>query len=113
MNSFLYILFFTMFLLGCAGPNKEPVTVIRTVTKNVFIEVPGEFMISCSATAPPNAEDYELLEDIDKEYSLVMYSNKLLGDIAQCNTKINKLNKWNNEQKIIFNNSTKIIEDQK
>ena len=104
MKKIVLLILVTVFLMGCDTFKRQPETKIevRTVTKNVFVEVPDEFMTKCIPTKPLDKVQYLSLTPTEKEYELVMYSNILLGEIAVCNAGKGKLKEWNTKQKEIF-----------
>lgn len=102
MKNVFTILFFSTVLVGCANFNKKPEVIVKTVTENIYVEIPKEFLIPCDVSKPPNKEMYLKLNASDKEYELVMYSTNLLVNIAQCNIRINKLKQWNDKQRNVF-----------
>jgi hypothetical protein len=104
MKKIVFLILMTVFLMGCETLKKRAETKIevRTVTKNVFVEVPDEFMTKCIPTKPLDKVQYLSLTPTEKEYELVMYSNILLGEIAVCNAGKGKLKEWNTKQKEIF-----------
>jgi hypothetical protein len=102
MKTISIFIFSIFFLLGCATPQKETVTVVKTVTENIYIEVPQDFLVPCDASMPPNQQMYLQLTPSEKEYELTMYSTSLLISIAQCNLRIDKLKEWNSRQREVF-----------
>lgn len=83
LSVFLLILFT---LPGCATRDKGIVAIVE----NSYIEVPKELLVHCSATIPPDAQTYAELEPQTKEYTIVMYADTLLKDIATCAIRIVK-----------------------
>lgn len=94
-------------LTGCVTTKTNTVTVV----KNVFVEVPSELTQSCTATAPISEQEYELLTPYNKEYWLTGYAALLLKDVAVCNDRVTKIDKWNKEQAKIFSNQVKEEQD--
>ena len=102
MKNTLIILFVGLSAVGCSGFNKKPEVITKTVTQNIYVEIPKEFLTPCDASKPPNQEMYLKLNASDKEYELAMYSTNLLVNISKCNIKINKLKEWNTRQREVF-----------
>lgn len=107
MKYWFVMLMIAMSLMGCANTKTQTVTVV----KNVYVEVPSEFTVPCTATAPPSAQEYDQSTAYDKEYRLVMYSSALLRDIALCNNQIIKIGQWSKEQLSVFSQSKEVKDD--
>lgn len=93
-------LFFVCIMLamatGCATNQveyKEKVVYKET-------QIPTSLLKKCQATVPPNAKNYVASNWDKKEETLIVYSQSLLKDIADCNSQIKGINDFvikNNE----------------
>jgi hypothetical protein len=108
MKYWFVMLMIATSLFGCSTTKTQTVTVV----KNVYVEVPSELTTPCSATAPPGAQEYELLSTYNKERHLVTYTTALLQDIAVCSNQIVKIGQWNEEQRSVFSKQNKEVHDE-
>lgn len=109
MKYWFVMLMIAMSLIGCASTKTETVTVV----KNVFVEIPSEFIAPCNATTPPIEQEYSLQSITNKEYLLSMYATALLQDIAVCSNRISNIAQWNKEQLTIFTKPANEVQDVK
>ena len=97
---YLFLFFLSVVFSGCATKPTEPTIVVKTVYK--VAPFPQTLLEPCGVTLPPNTEYYIKLDDVQKEDTLVRYSQSLLTDIEKCNSQLRQLNKINTEYRTLF-----------
>lgn len=102
MKKFLSIVLVVTFLSGCGLFQTKPEIEIRTVKEYVYVNVPKDFYTLVDIPKPLPKAEYMSLTDSEKEYELTMYSNILLGHLAQHQVLQNKLKQWDFEQSLIY-----------
>ena len=88
----------SVFLLGCA-PVKP---IIQYVDKPRFIGTPDSMLKKCVANKPPDKKIYLAAPVEEREKMLYEYANALLASIAVCNVQWTELQRWNIEQRKIY-----------
>jgi hypothetical protein len=91
-----------LLLTGCGLFQTKPEIQIRTVKEYVYVGVPKDFYTVLEVPKPLPKVEYLSLTDSEKEYELTMYSNTLLGQLAQYHVLQNKLKQWDAEQSLIY-----------
>lgn len=102
MKHILSIILTSAVLSGCGLFQTKPDVEIRTVKEYVYVSVPKDFYTPVEIPKPLPKAEYLSLTDSEKEYELTMYSNTLLGHLAQYHVLQNKLKQWDAEQSLIY-----------
>ena len=97
---YLFVFFLSAVFSGCATKPPEPTIIVKPDYK--VATFPQTLLEPCGVTAPPNIEHYINLDDIQKEDTLIRYSQSLLTDIEKCNSQLRQLNKINAEYRTLF-----------
>lgn len=97
---YLFLFLLSVVFSGCATKPTKPTIIVKPVYK--VPSFPQTLLEPCGVTPPPNTEHYINLDDIQKEDTLVRYSQNLLTDIEKCNSQLRQLNKINAEYRTLF-----------
>lgn len=97
MNTFSKILIFTLVVFLTACGTTQQVVVTKTVYK--ASEIPDTLLMKCTATPPPDKEEFLKLSDQDKKKSLMLLSIKLYGDIESCNGRIRAISDFQEKER--------------
>jgi len=102
----LFTLLITALLVGCNTPIVVPnVQTTKYVDKAVYLPVPSQYLVHCTvATKQIDKEAYINATDEAREVVWHDYAVSLITDIKNCNTRIDALKKYNDEQVKLFSN---------
>ena len=89
---FLTVLF-SFILVGCGSTPRYDKLEVKE-SQVVYQKVPDELTEPCVPTKkPPVKEEFLKLQPHEREAALTDYSNGLLGNLKDCNTRIGKIRK--------------------
>jgi hypothetical protein len=91
-------------LAACAAAPQKPMTI--TNVKTVVVQTPAPLLRDCPVSAPPDQKTYMALDMSGRENSLTNYILDLLKDLKNCNTQIDQIRTFQDQQVQIYNKPT-------
>jgi len=92
---YLFIIVSFCLVSACATKPKDPIVV--TEYKYQVVTIPDTLLEKCSVVAPPEKTAYANSSDDEKEDILVTYTQNLLTDLDNCNSKISQIKSINDQ----------------
>lgn len=83
------------FLSGCATKPKDPIVV--TEFKHQVVVIPDALLEKCEVAAPPEKTNYINSSDDVREDLLVTYTQNLLTNLDNCNSRISQIKSINDQ----------------
>ena len=89
----LFTILISFILVGCGTTPKYDKLEVKE-SQVVYQKVPDELTEPCvPSKKPPVKEEFLKLQPHEREAALAEYSNVLLGNLKDCNTRIGKIRK--------------------